>query len=381
MGSYMINTTNPLTAKTWSRKVTAEALRESFFGKFIGRDAKSGRLKEKDAGSLITLLDETGKEHGDSITCALRAQLQGEGVQGQDTLEGNEEALNFRNDTIQIDEKAHAVRHNTRITKQRTLHDLRKEGKDGLRDWWAETLDQTLMTHLAGDTLYAGERYNGNNTVTAPSYLLYANGASNSTETAVGADSTATPTLARFLGMANYARTKRIRPVKTEAGNYYVVFIHDETANQLRSATAAAGGTFQDFYKSSMAGGDIKKNPIFTGASFVYENMVFHQTDRLPKGINAAGTDYVDNTRRALLCGAQSALLAFGMDNDQNRMTYKEESHDYGREVGMAMSSIFGLKKARYTAVDGDQANDSSTALDFGVVVGCFYSTELTNQI
>ena len=172
MGSYMINTTNPLTAKTWSRKVTAEALRESFFGKFIGRDAKSGRLKEKDAGSLITLLDETGKEHGDSITCALRAQLQGEGVQGQDTLEGNEEALNFRNDTIKIDEKAHAVRHNTRITKQRTLHDLRKEGKDGLRDWWAETLDQTLMTHLAGDTLYAGERYNGNNTVTAPSYLL-----------------------------------------------------------------------------------------------------------------------------------------------------------------------------------------------------------------
>lgn len=379
MGSYMVGTDNPLAAKTWSKKVTAEALRESFFGKFIGRDAKSGRLKEKDAGSLITLVDETSKQKGDSVTCALRAQLQGEGVSGQDTLEGNEEALTFRNDTIKIDEKAHAVRANDRITKQRTITDQRKEGKDGLRDWWAETWDRTLITHLAGDTLYSGERFSGNNTVTAPTHLLKANGGTNATEAAVGGDNTATPTLARFLGMANYARSVNIRPVKTDKGNYYVVFLHDETMNQLRAATG--NGTFQDIYKANLSGGDIKNNPIFSGASFVYENMIFYQTDRMPRGINVAETDYVALTRRAVLCGAQSALLAFGMDNDQNRMTYKEESHDYGREIGIAMSSIYGLKKARYTAVDANQANDSSTAKDFATVVGCFYSTAITSQI
>lgn len=379
MGSYMVNATNPHAAKAWSKKVTAEALRESFFGKFIGKDAKSGRLKEKDAGSLITLVQELEKQPGDTVTCQLRAQLQGEGVTGQDTLEGNEESLVFRNDQIKIDEKAHAVRHNRRITKQRTVTDQRKEGKDGLRDWWAETWDQTLITHLAGDTLYAGERFTGNNTVSAPSYLLLAESSANSTEADVGANTSSTPTLARFLAMSNYARSKRIRPVKTDRGNYYVVFLHDETMQTLRQTTGA--GTFQDIYKASMSGGDIKNNPIFSGAEFVYENMIFYQTDRLPKGINVAGTDYVDNCRRAVLCGAQSALLAFGMDNDQNRMTYKEEGHDYDRELGIMMSSIYGLKKARYTALDGNQANDSSTALDFATVVACFYSPAISAQI
>ena len=74
---------HPLAVKLWSKKLMQEALKQTYASKFMG----------KGSDSLIQIKDDTQKSAGDRITCGLRMQLTGAGVQGDGTLEGNEEAL------------------------------------------------------------------------------------------------------------------------------------------------------------------------------------------------------------------------------------------------------------------------------------------------
>ena len=86
--------------KLWSRKTMHEALKMTYASRFIGSDSDS----------LCQILDDTSKGPGDRVRSILRMQLTGNGIQGDNTLEGNEEALVTFTDDILIDQLRHAVR-------------------------------------------------------------------------------------------------------------------------------------------------------------------------------------------------------------------------------------------------------------------------------
>lgn len=96
--SYGVN--HPMAVKTWSRVLAAEVIGESYVGRFMG----------KSTDSLIQIKTEVQKGPGDRITHGLRMLLTGSGIQGDDTLEGNEEALTVYNDSVFINQLRHAVR-------------------------------------------------------------------------------------------------------------------------------------------------------------------------------------------------------------------------------------------------------------------------------
>ena len=60
-----------------------EALKMTYVSRFIGEDSNS----------IVVMQDDLQKGPGDRIRTVLRMQLTGAGVQGDNTLEGNEEAL------------------------------------------------------------------------------------------------------------------------------------------------------------------------------------------------------------------------------------------------------------------------------------------------
>jgi hypothetical protein len=72
-----------LAVKLWAKKLFEEALKQTYFSRFMGPGTSN----------VVQLKDETSKGPGDRITIGLRMQLTGAGVQGDGTLEGNEEAL------------------------------------------------------------------------------------------------------------------------------------------------------------------------------------------------------------------------------------------------------------------------------------------------
>ena len=86
--SYGVNANEAV--KLWSRKLFREALTATFFRRFMGTDTNS----------VVQIVDETSKGPGDRVRVTLRMQLSGDGIQGDGTLEGQEEALTTFTDLI-----------------------------------------------------------------------------------------------------------------------------------------------------------------------------------------------------------------------------------------------------------------------------------------
>ena len=113
--AYTVNSSE--TVKLWRKKLAREALKATWFGKFIGDSSDD----------LVQVFDETKKSAGDRITVILRMQLTGDGVLGDGTLEGNEEALTTYTDNLFIDQLRHAVRSAGKASDQRISFSVREE--------------------------------------------------------------------------------------------------------------------------------------------------------------------------------------------------------------------------------------------------------------
>ena len=112
--------------KRWCDKLFRESLGKTFIKKFMG----------KGPDAIIRLLTDLENDAGDQIKYDLRVQDRSNGVQGDTRLKGFEAALVFHQDSILINQlrQAHAFRG---MTQQRTVHDLRAEGRASLSDWFA----------------------------------------------------------------------------------------------------------------------------------------------------------------------------------------------------------------------------------------------------
>lgn len=337
--AYGVNA--PEAVKLWSRKLMREALKQTWSSRFMG----------KDSNSVIQIHDDLQKGPGDRIRTILRMQLSGDGTQGDNTLEGREEKLVTFTDNLLIDQLRHAVRSKGRMSEQRIPFSVREEARMGLQDWWADRFDTWFFNQIGGNSGQSDTRYTGNNSVTAPdsAHRIYVNG--HTTEAAI----TATASAVFSLGLIDQAVLKAktlspmIRPVQTgQTGGMYVMFITPEQHYDLRRNT----NTLQwgDIHKAAMQGGQISKNPIFTGALGMYNGVVLHEAFRLPI-IDSTGGSKIG---RAVLCGAQAASMGFGRDNagGKNRMSWTEELFDYKNSLGVEAGVIGGLKKNIYDSKD-----------------------------
>jgi N4-gp56 family major capsid protein len=321
-----------------------EALKMTYFSRFIG----------KKSNSLCMIKDDTKKSAGDRIRCILRMQLTGDGVQGDNTLEGNEEALVTHTDDILIDQLRHAVRSGGKMSEQRIPFSVREEAREGLQDWWAGRLDTWFFNQLAGNTAQTDTRYTGNQAVVAPDsdHTILSSDASPANEAALTVGDTMTLATIDKCVLAARTLTPVIRPLnnKQEPGKHmFVMFVTPEQHFDLRRNTATA--EWQDIQKQVIAGGRTGDGqaPIFSGALGVYNGVILHEAFRLPLITTAAGTD---TGGRAVFCGAQAAAIAFGRGHSLSRMSWTEELFDYKNQLGVEAGCIGGLKKTRYNSAD-----------------------------
>lgn len=325
---------SPVAVKLWSRKLFQEALKQTWMYRFIGSDDNS----------MIQLLDDTQKGPGDRITVPLRMQLTALGVQGDSTLEGNEEALQVYTDNIFINQLRNAVRSGGKMSEQRVPFSVREQAQIGLSDWYAGVFDLGFFNQLAGVTT-ADTRQAANNTPTAPSTnnVYYANGCADETTVA-----SATASNVMKIQFIDFALEKAklnspcIRPLRMMGEDYYVMFLHPYQVTAMRTNSNA--GQWFDIQKAAMTGGEITKNPIFTGALGMYNNVVLHESTRVPS--------VVAGSYRAILCGAQAGVLAFGQDSAGNKVSWVEELFDYGNQLGVSGGMIWGGKKTVFNSQD-----------------------------
>lgn len=331
--SYGVN--HALAVKLWRRKLAVESLKKTFISKFISEGDDN----------IIQLLDETKKSAGDRITVGLRMQLSGDGVAGDNTLEGNEEALTTYSDNVLIDQLRHAVRSAGHMSEQRIPFSVREHARSGLQDWWSDRFDTAFFNQIAGNTGQTDTRYTGSNATTAPDSNHWVYAGSATAESSLSNTSTQKFSLTLIDVCVEKAKTlsPAIRPIKLKGEDYYVMFLHPYQATDLRIGATAAGSWY-DIQKAAMTGGQVTGNPIFTGALGVYNNTILHSATRVPA--------VVANTRRAIFCGAQSAAITFGRDNGPDRFSWVEELFDFKNQLGVSAGTIYGLKKLVFNSAD-----------------------------
>ena len=361
MAQTTFGVNHPLAVSVWSKSLAIEAYRKTFIGKFIGEGEDS----------LIQEKTDLKKSAGDNITFGLNVQLQGDGVQGDATLEGNEEALQFYDDNLVINQLRHASRTKGRMTEQRVPYDLRQTSRNRLADWYARRYDTCFFNQICGNTAVTDTRFTGNNAVTAPTANRIIRAGNRATDELL--EDGDTFKLQHIDAARERAETASIenntgpliRPIRYMGSDYYVMFLHDYQVTDLRTDTSSQGLDWLDIQQAAMSGGDVERNPIFTGALGVYNGVVLHKAARVTQGVHSTTGLNIDTTRRAVLCGAQAAIIAFGSDNGASRYNWFEELFDYGNQFGVAAGSIFGLKKTRYVPEDDATVNNE----DFGTVV------------
>jgi N4-gp56 family major capsid protein len=86
--TYGVNDT--LSNKLWAKKLNVEALKTTYFGKFMGEGSSN----------MIQMKTELDQNAGDKVTIGLRVQLTGDGVTEGQTLQGNEESLTTYADSV-----------------------------------------------------------------------------------------------------------------------------------------------------------------------------------------------------------------------------------------------------------------------------------------
>ncbi len=343
MAEWTYLTSDPLTNKRWAKSMWAQFLQE----------ANGARLMSKEPTAAIVMQDDLNKHAGDSMTYGVSQLLQAPGVIDLQTLTGNEESPITYGQSLYIHELAHAILIVGPISNQRVLFDTRKVGASRLTDWATARMDHAIYNQLGSQTNIALTQYTGLQACIAATRVIRQ-----------GAPPTYNVGDSATLGVPAYAMTltptdvamnqaksltNGIRPLKVTGRSFYMQAMHPTQASDMRTNTAI--GQWLEIQKAAMMGGDLD-SPIFWNALGMYRGTLYQENARIPNAVANAGTA-VANTKRAVFFGAQAATVAWGRaQGEVNKFVFLEEVRDFARQIGIGLSSVWGLVKAQFNNND-----------------------------
>lgn len=374
MSRTIIGLNDAKAVKKYSAFLAVDVGRKSYFNrKFMGKGIE--------AQTPIQMLSQLESDAGEQISYDLVLQLRMQPVEGDNTLEGKEEDLKLYTDQVYIDQARGGVNTGGRMTRKRTIHDLRKIARARQSEWWARIFDELFFLYLSGGfrdaAAAAGAATFANGDYTYPTgYAGFANNGFIGPDTShilYGGAATSRATLAdqaadrMTLSMIDRAVAKAstlgggtsglpaIEPLSIDGEEHYVCVMHPWSEFDLRSVTST--GQWLDIQKAA-AGAEGRNNPIFKGGLGMYNNVVMHKhRGVLRRSDGGAGSNV--NIARALFLGRQAGVVAFGSPGSGLRFDWNEESRDNGNQAVITTSSIFGIKKTAFTI--------DSVSRDFGL--------------
>lgn len=341
---------DPKAVKRWSADLAVDVRKKSYFEqRFIGTSENS----------VIQRKTELESDSGDTIKFDLSVHLRGKPTYGDARVEGKEENLRFYQDEVKIDQVRHSVSAGGRMSRKRTVHNIRRIARDRLGDYFYKFTDELLFIYLSGarginlDFIetpdfqgYAG------NALEAPDvdHLLY--GGSATSKASLTAGDIMDPLVIEkavekaAMMQAENPEAANMVPVSIDGDDHYVCVMSEYQATDMRTA---AGGRWIDFQKAAAAA-EGAKNPIFKGGLGMINNVVLHKHRNVIR-FNDYGAGANVEAARALFMGRQAGVIAYGTSNGL-RFDWEETVKDYGNEPAIAAGFIAGMKKSRFNKKD-----------------------------
>jgi N4-gp56 family major capsid protein len=362
--------------QAWSRDFWRVARNQSFINQFAG--AGSNAMVQR-----VTEL--TKNQKGTKANITLLADMTGDGITGDNTLEGNEEALRAFDISIGLDQLRFANRIAGRMADQKTVVNFREQSRDALAYAMADRCDQLAFLTLSG-VAYT-QKNNGGLRATSASAghelvdLEFASDVSaptsdrhrrwDATSGLVAGDTTAVAGADKIgyrtiVELKAYAKDNYIRGIRG-AGN-------QETFHMFVTPQQMAALKLDSDFLANVRNAGVRgtSNSLFSGsASLMVDGVMIHEfrhvfntsgaTTGTSGNAGAAGykwgadADVVGG--RALFCGAQALALA-----DIGLPEMVEDTFDYGNQSGISVGKIFGMRKPKYNS------DISGSVQDFGVI-------------
>lgn len=348
----------------WSMDLWKQARNMSFVNQFLG----------KDSNSMIQHVTELKKsEKGARAVITLLTDLEGDGIAGDRTLEGNEEAMKSFDQVIRIDQLRHANRHEGRMADQKSVVNFREESRDKLAYWLGDRVDQLAFLTMSG-VGYTVKNSGGTRVgsdlpylefaadVTAPSTKRFGrwNGTTKLIEWGTGNGSIAaadTPMWELFVQAKAYAKDHYIRGILGKGGEEtYHCFLGPQAMARLK-----LDSTYMQNLRYAQNRGD--DNALFSGSSVKIDGIYFHEfrhvvNTRLAASGSKWGAGGAVDGCQVLFCGAQALGMA-----DIGNPEWVEKGFDYENQQGISTGKILGFKKPQfYSQYSG------GTTEDFGVI-------------
>jgi len=344
-------------AKTiWSMDLWKHARNFSFLTQFMGTDSNS----------MVQRITELKKsEKGDRAVITLLADLEGDGVAGDRTLEGNEEAMKTYDQVITIDQLRHANRHEGRMANQRSIVSFRENSRNVLAYWLADRIDQMAFLTLGGisyaykpdGTLRTGSdlQYLAFNTdIVAPSALRRAQwdttGGLNVGGATTDLDAGDIITWETLVRMREQAKNQYLRGIRPQGGM-------DELFHVFMTPTCMANLKMDNDYMLNLRHSQQSgvNNKLFNAGAVTVDGLVLHEFRHVPHNVNWGG----QAGSAIVMCGAQA--LAFA---DIGNPEWVEKEFDYDNQPGISVQKMLGFLKPQFNSIYA-----GNTVQDHGVFV------------
>ena len=364
--------------QTWSRDFWKVARNQSFINQFAG--SGSNAMVQR-----VTELTKNNK--GTKANITLLADMTGDGITGDFTLEGNEEALRAYDISIELDQLRFANRIAGRMTDQKTVVNFREQSRDALAYAMADRCDQLAFLTLSG-VAYTSKNNGALRTVVGGAVngqelvdLEFASDVSaptgdrhrrwDATNGLVAGDTTAVIpadkiSYSTIVNLKAYAKDNYIRGIRG-AGN-------QETFHMFVTPQQMASLKLDSDFLANVRNAGVRgsANGLFSGtSSLMVDGVMIHEfrhvfntsgaTTGTSSNAGAAGYKWGADANvvggRALFCGAQALALA-----DIGLPEMVEDTFDYGNQSGISVGKIFGMRKPKYNS------DISGSVQDFGVI-------------
>ena len=359
----------------WSRDFWRVARNMSFINQFAG----SG------SNAMVQRISElTQSEKGARAVLTLLADMTGDGIVGDNTLEGNEEALRAYDIVVQLDQLRFANRLSGRLADQKSVVNFREHSRDALAYAMADRMDQLAFLTLSGvgynlknngalrPVMNSGQNLNDlafGSDITAPTSNRHRR--FDATSGIVAGDVTAVAAADKLsygaiVDLKAYAKDNYIRGLRG-AGN-------DETYHLFVTPQVMADLKLDSDFLANVRNAGVRGpgSSLFAGSSsLMVDGIMIHEfrhvfnTNGATSGAsgNAGSAGYkwganADvNGSACIFAGAQALAMA-----DIGVPEIVEDTFDYGNQNGISIGKIFGLKKPVY------HSDVSGQNEDFGVI-------------
>lgn len=330
--------------KVWSGKLWTQFRDESFYmsNGFVGTNMNTPIHR-------VTELTKTTR----GLECVMQLvnDLEGDGVVGDNDLNGEEEAMVNDAQVIKIDLLANAVKSKGKMSEQATVIRFRERAKDKLGFWLPDKIDEMMFLTSAGRSFTLNTDLSIRGSSQLPSLTFAADvvaPSANRIKYAGSATSEATLTAsdkmswAVCVGAKTMARRQGIRPIRQGGKEYYAMVVSPEQRRDLILDTE---------YKAALQGAGERgsKNPLFSNSIATVDGLIIYEHRKV---INTTGLASGSKWGSAgTVEGAQAMLMgagALGFTTLGGGEWLEGDINDYGRKPAVGYEQMLGMLKPQY---------------------------------